>query len=54
MFKFAYVLWSGTLQKSVVTTKTITGEIAVGENVIVKWKGQSFEAKILRLGEGEM
>ena len=54
MFKFAYVVWSGTLQRSVVVTKTITGKIEVGENVIVKWKGQSFEATILRLGEGKM
>ena len=53
MFKFAYVIWSGTLQRSVVSTKTITGEKEVGENVTVTWKGQSFEATILKLGEGK-
>ena len=54
MLKFAHVLWSGTLQNGIVTTKTVTGKTAVGENVIIKWKGQSFEAKILRLGEDKM
>ena len=54
MLKFAHVFWSGTLQNGIVTTKTVTGETVVGENVIIKWKGQSFEAKILRLEEDKM
>ena len=52
MFKFDYIVWSGILQRSVVSTNTITGKKEVGENVTVKWKGQSFEATILKLGEG--
>ena len=53
MFKFAYVRWSGTLQRSVVSTKTITGKLEEGEEVSVKWKGQNFEATILKLSKCE-
>jgi len=49
MFKFAYILWSGTLQRSVVLIKTITGKLEGGEEVTVKWKEQNFEATILKL-----
>ena len=54
MFEFAYVLWSGILQRSMVLTKTITGKLEGGEEVTVKWKGQNFEATILKLSKCEM
>jgi len=52
MSKFAYVIWSGTLQKSVIPVATIvTGAVKEDETVTAKWRGQLYEATIVKLGE---
>lgn len=49
--KFAYIIWSGTLQKSVIPVSTIAkGEVKENGKVTAKWHGQLYEAEIVKLG----
>ena len=52
MSKFAYVIWSGTLQKSVIPVATIVkGDIKEEGKITAKWRGQLYEAAIVKLGK---
>jgi len=52
MADYAFVVWSGTRQKSVVKRSDITkGVTAPNQIVSVRWKGKSYAATIIRLGK---
>ena len=47
---FSYVVWEGTQQKSVIPNTTIQGTVADGSQVKAKWRGQLYDATIIKTG----
>ena len=47
---YAYVIWDGTQQKSVISHSTIKGTIKEGGEVQAKWRGVMYAATIVKTG----
>ena len=47
---YAYVIWDGTQQKSVIASSTIKGTIKEGGAVQAKWRGVMYAATIVKTG----
>ena len=49
--KFVHLLWNGTQQHSVLSTKCIVaGTAQPGETVGAKWRGKRYSATVVALG----
>ena len=48
---YAYVIWQDTQQKSFVPCSSVLhGAVSVGEEVVVKWRGKSYDTTIMEIG----
>ena len=49
---FAYVIWTGSRQKSIIKCSTITeGEAAPNKHIMAKWKRKVYAAKVIEVGK---
>lgn len=50
--QYAFVVWSGTQQKSIIKCSAISGGTATpNEEVTARWRGRSYAATVIRVGE---
>lgn len=50
--QYAFVVWAGTQQKSVIKCTAITSGIATPkQEVTARWRGRSYEATVIRVGK---